>query len=47
MTNGSIVEKEYVLEVTPSSDAMLRAFVAQRTRTVFEDPSYAIYELRR
>jgi len=43
----SIVEKEFVLAVTPETNAMVHAFVAQRTRKVFEDPSYAIYELRR
>jgi len=43
----SMVEKEFVLVVTPEADAMLRAFLGTRARRVFEDPSYAIYELRR
>lgn len=43
----TVFEKEYVLVVSPQTDAMLRAFAAQHARLVFEDPSYAIYELRR
>ena len=46
-TLHSIVEKEYVLIVTPQSDAMLRTFLATRARPVYEDPSYLIFELSR
>ncbi len=42
----SVVEKEYVLIVTPQSDAMLHAFLATRGHRVFEDSSYVIFELR-
>ena len=41
-----IVEKEHVLQVSPATDATLRAFLQSHGRLVYRDQEYLIFELR-
>lgn len=41
-----MTEKEYILNVSPRTDALLHRLAARHTRLVYEDNAYAIYELK-
>ena len=41
-----MLEKEYVLQVSPATDAVLRTFLRENARIAYRDPEYLIFELR-
>jgi hypothetical protein len=42
-----MLEKEYVVEVGPRTDAMLKELFASRARLRYRDDAYGVYELAR